>query len=202
MSRYMRLLMLAFLVVPPSMWAQATPAGPGYGFMNAVASCRTVKCVVENRAVAHEKLERIVLYSKWLLLDSSSRTASRGLLENLPVSEPELSELMTLPDWHEGTTKSTAEMKRLASVCENWPRLVSISVQRFPQYLPAYIRYGRLAVNDIHSDYTGYEQRVCRIGQKRFVAAFLTLTKDEQKCIRTCVFNPDTCTPIFLSEAE
>jgi hypothetical protein len=91
-------------------------------------------------------------------------------------------------------------MKKLASLYEGWPRLLSKAVRQFPGYLAAYIRYGRLAVNDIHSDYTGYERSVCRADHSKFVAAFLTLNREDQQYIREHVFNPDTCSPVFLSE--
>jgi len=75
-------------------------------------------------------------------------------------------------------------------------------VQRWPKFLPAYIRYGRLAVDDAHSDYTGYEQGVCLAEPQRFKAAFHTLSAANQAYIRKYVFDPTRCKPIFLSEAE
>ena len=182
--------------------AQATVTGPDYRLLNAIASCRSVACITAKRSQVHENIERVVLYTKWLMLDANSRKASERLFENLPTSDAELVALMTLPDWHDGATKSEADMKLLDTIYENWPRLLSVSVQRFPQYLPAYIRYGLLAVNDIHSDYTGFERRVCRADPRGFVAAFRTLSADDQQYIREHVFNPYSSKPIFLSEAD
>ena len=190
--------LLSGLTVTP--YAHCT--GHDYKLMNAVASCRNVKCVRLYESKVQDKLERTVLYAQWALLDASSQEASHGLLTNLPTTEDELIALMTLPDWHEGATKSQADMMRLAAVYESWPRLLAVAVRRFPEYLPPFIRYGRLAVMDAHSDYTGHEQTVCRSDPKRFAESFRTLSVDDQDFIRQHVFNPDTCHAIFVSEAE
>jgi hypothetical protein len=144
----------------------------------------------------------MVLFTKWMMLNPSSGAAAKGLLENIPTTEEESAALMMLPDWHEGATTSVADMQRLDLIHESWPRLLSVAVRRFPEYLSAYIRYGRLAVNDFHSDYTGYEREVCRADHRRFAEAFPGLTADDQGHLRKYVFNPDTCTPIFVSEAK
>ena len=201
MSRY-RGVLLASLFTCVFAYGQKDAAKSDYALLNVIASCRTVGCVTAKQSEAHEKLERIVLYTKWLLLDANSRTASKQLLENLPTSEAELLAMMTLPDWHDGATKSEADMKRLDAIYENWPRLLSLAVRRFPQYLPAYIRCGRLAVNDIHSDYTGFERSVCRADPAKFRAAFQSLNAHDQQYISRYVFNPSTCKPIFVSEAD
>lgn len=93
-------------------------------------------------------------------------------------------------------------MQRLDDIHTAWPQLLGAAVQRWPDFLPGYIRYGRLAVDDIHSDYTGYEQKVCRANPGRFKAAFLTLSAEDQAYIRKYVFEPEGCKPIFLSEAD
>src|SRR5215469_720733 len=188
------------LLAVTSAWSQKSD--PDYKLLTAIASCRTVKCVTAKQNAAHQRLEKTVLYTKWMLLEPSSRTAAEGLLSSLPSSDEEVVAFMQLPDWHEGTTTSTAQMKKLDTVYESWPRLISIAVQRFPQYLPAYIRYGRLAVNDIHSDYPGFARRVCRADRDRFVTAFHSLSADDQQFIGSHVFDPKLCKPIFLSEAE
>jgi hypothetical protein len=143
-----------------------------------------------------------VLYSQWLLLQPSSQVASKGLLENMPTTDREVMLLFTLSDWHEGATTSENQMEELDRIHTAWPRLLAAAVQRWPKFLPAYIRYGRLALDDIHSDYTGYEQRVCQAAPRRFKLAFHTLNAKDQTYIRKYVFDPTGCKPIFLSEAE
>jgi len=195
---------LAVLLASGSLTGQKTGAGaqPDYTLLNQVVACRSIHCIVADLPMAKGKTDRTVLYAKWLLLQPSNRDAAKGLLENMPTTEQEVILLFTLPDWHEGVTTSEAQMERLDRIHTAWPQLLAAAVQRLPEFLPAYIRYGRLAVDDNHSDYTGYEQRVCRADPKRFESAFLTLSADDQAYIRKYVFDPTRCEAIFLSEAE
>jgi hypothetical protein len=164
--------------------------------------CSDVECLNAYREKAGTtKLARIVYYEKWLLLEPS-RTAAEGLLHNIPASESEQSQMMTLPDWHEDATKSRKDMESLARIYEHWPHSLANAVMMFPQYLPAYIRYGMLAPNDVHSDYTGNEERVCRNDPARFQAAFDSLDGKTQAHLRKFVFNPEKCRAIFISESE
>ena len=164
--------------------------------------CADVECLNAYRQQAGgTKLGRIVYYEKWLLLEPS-RTAAERLLHSIPESEAEQSQMMTLPDWHEDATKSTRDMESLAKIYEHWPRSLADAVMMFPEYLPAYIRYGLLAPNDIHSDYTGNEERVCHSDPARFQAAFQRLDWKTQAHLRKYVFNPEKCRAIFVSEAE
>ena len=82
--------LLSGLTVTP--YAHCT--GHDYKLMNAVASCRNVKCVRLYESKVQDKLERTVLYAQWALLDASSQEASHGLLTNLPTTEDELIALM------------------------------------------------------------------------------------------------------------
>lgn len=180
----------------------ATTDQPDYKLLNRIAACRSIPCIIATRPEAQQRTERTVLYAKWLLLQPSSREASRGLLENMPTTEHEVALLFTLPDWHEGATTSVIQMKRLDGIYSAWPRLLSVAVRRWPDFLPAYIGYGRLAINDIHSDYTSHEQDVCRADPFGFNSAFRTLSPEEQSFIRKSVFDPENCKVIFASEAD
>ncbi len=175
---------------------------PNYKLLNRIAACPSISCINAIRPNAQQQTERAVLFTKWLLLQPSSREASKGLLENMPTTEHEVMLLFTLPDWHEGATTSVVQMKRLDRIYSAWPRLLSLGVERLPEFLPSYIRYGRLAINDIHSDYTGYERNVCRENSVGFKSAFRALSPEDQSFIRRYVFNPENCKPIFASEAD
>jgi len=185
--------------------AQLTPAPspePDFKFLAAISLCGDVECLNAYREKAGStKLARIVYYEKWLQLEPS-RTAAEGLLHNIPVSESEQSQMMMLPNWHDDATKSTKDMESLAGIYQDWPRSIANAVMVFPQYLPAYIRYGLLAPNDVHSDYTGNEERVCRNDRARFQAAFDSLDGKTQSRLRKFVFNPEKCRAIFISESE
>ena len=168
----------------------------------AMSTCRDMPCLDAHRErVGNSKLARIVYYEKWILLERS-KAAAEGLLRNLPQTESEQSQMMTLGDRHDDATKSKNEIAALAEIYENWPRSIADAVIVFPQFLPAYIRYGLLARNDIHSDYTGNEERVCHADPARFQAAFERLDRKTQAELRKHVFNPDKCRAIFVAEGD
>jgi len=187
--------------------AQETPAPSqapqaDYKLLAAIAHCGDMKCLREFREqVGNSKLARTVYYEKWMLLEPS-RAAGEGLLHNMPESETEQMQMMTLADWRDNAAKSTNRNADLAEIHENWPRSLADAAIAFPQYLPVYIRYGMLAPNDVHSDYTGNEERVCRSDPERFQFAFARLDRKTQEHLRKFVFNPEKCRAIFISEAD
>ena len=89
----------------------------------------------------------------------------------------------------------------LSELYRRWPRSLADAAIALPQYLPEYIRYGLLAPNDAHSDYTGNEERVCRADRARFQSAFERLDKKSQTYLRKTIFDPDRCRAIFFSES-
>jgi hypothetical protein len=185
--------------------AQTSPTpnpAPDYKLLTAMSVCGNLECLNGYRQQAGStKLGRIVYYEKWLLLEPS-RAAAEGLLRNIPDSEAEQTQMMTLSAWHVDATKSTKDAENLAQIYEHWPSSIADAVMVFPQYLPVYIRYGMLAPNDVHSDYTGNEERVCRDHRAQFQAAFARLDGKTQAHLRKYVFNPEKCRAIFISEAE
>jgi hypothetical protein len=182
--------------------APAATDQPDYNLLNRIAACRSIPCIVANQPDVQQRTERTVFYASWLLLKSSSPEASKGLLESIPTTDHEVMMLFTLPVWHPGATTSETEMDRLYRIYSAWPRLLSVAVRRWPEFLPAYIRYGRLAMHYMHSDYADYERKVCRKNRGRFNSAFRTLSEEDQTSIRKFVFDPDHCEPIFASLAD
>ena len=182
---------------------EATPnAGPDYALLTAMGTCADMKCLNAYRdQVGDRKLAKIVFYEKWFLLEPSKAPAE-GLLRNLPASQAEQLQMMSLPDWHEGATKSEKDQKALAEIYRSWPASVAEAAMVFPQFLSVYIRYGLLAPNDVHSDFTGNEERVCRKDPREFQDAFERLDHKTQMQLRKTVFDPDKCRAIFVSESE
>lgn len=176
-------------------------AGPDYKLLALIGRCRDMKCLNGYREqVGNNKLARIVFYEKWIVLEPSL-VAAEGLLHNLPQSEAEQLQMATLADRHEGAIESSDDMANLAELYQHWPRSLADAAMTLPQYLPEYIRYGLLAPNDPHSDYTGNEERVCRADRARFELAFERLDKKSQAYLRKTIFDPDRCRAIFFSEA-
>jgi hypothetical protein len=71
-----------------------------------------------------------------------------------------------------------------------------------PDLMQNYVAYLPLAVNDMHSDFTGNAQRVCRRLPREFRAAFDGLSQADRNYVRNKVFDADHCKAIFVSEAE
>jgi len=177
----------------------AAPA-PDYKLLSSIAACPDVACLDGYRQqVGNNKVAKIVFYEKWVLL-AHSKSAAEGLLRNLPQTDAEQAQLMNLRDWHEGANRSKDD--GLAEIYDNWPRLLAEAVLAFPQFLTPYIRYGLLARQDAHSDYTGNEERVCHADSTRFQDAFYRLDRKAQSELRKFVFNPDKCRAIFVSEGD
>ena len=176
--------------------AIATPqTKPDHKMLHAVMECRTVSCVNEKRKDLDTTVEMMVFYIKWLLLDESSQTASIGLLENMPWGPDDLAQLMAMREQHD-----SAPGRNMAVIYENWPRLISVAVQRFPTFLPTYIRYGkRFTDSQMAAEYARYERKVCQADPKNFAAAFSSLGPDDQQLLRTRVFDPAKCEPVVNS---
>jgi len=209
MNRKTVLILTSALAITTAIYAQAgqdsapqsAPAAD-YKLLTAMANCVDMTCLNGYREqVGNHKLARIVFYEKWVLLEHS-KAAAEGLLRNLPQTETEESELMTLRDNHQGSSESKESATGLAAIYENWPQSIADGVLVFPQFLPVYIRYGLLARHDIHSDYTGNEERVCHADPSAFQAAFDRLDRKSQNELRKFVFNPEKCRAIFFSEGD
>jgi hypothetical protein len=201
MIRLHSLVFSAALLLSPRT-APAAIDQPDYTLLNRIAACQSIPCIVASQPDVKRKTERTVFYARWLLLKPSDREASKGLLENIPTTDHEVMMLFTLPVWHPGATTSEKEMDRLYRIYSEWPRLLSVAVRRWPEFLPAYIRYGALAMHYMHSDYAEYERNVCRKNRAPFNSAFRTLSAEDQTRIRSSVFDPDRCEPIFASSAD
>ncbi len=177
-----------FVLLVSPLGTSQTPA-VNHPLLQAVMECRTVSCLTAKRKDLDSPVEMMVFYTKWLMLDDSSKTASIGLLENMPWGQDDLAQLMAMRDQHD-----SGPGRNMAVIYENWPRLISVAVQRFPTFLPTYIRYGkRFTDNQMATEYARYERKVCQANPKNFAAAFSSLGPDDQQLIRTRVFDPDKC---------
>ena len=193
-----KLAIIAFSVLLSSPWqVRASTDQPDYNLLNQIAACQSIACLTAHQPAIHNRIEWTVLYANWLLLKPSSREAARGLLENMPATDQEQMFMFTLPVWHKGATTSDEQLARLDDIYNEWPRLLSLAVLRWPEFLPAYIRYGKLAAQYLHTDYTDYEQKVCKKDRSGFDSAFHTLSAEDQALIRRFVFDPDGCQATF-----
>src|SRR5579864_9701670 len=71
-----------------------------YAARAAMAQSRNVSALQKARAKSgiHDKVTELVFFSRWLALSRRSQVAMRGLLKNIPATEKEAEDLMTLSD--------------------------------------------------------------------------------------------------------
>src|SRR5215469_12887879 len=101
-----------------------------YGARAAMAQCRTVTALqkAHTKSGVHDKVTELVFFSRWLALSPGSHVAMRGLLKNIPATEKEAVDLMTLSDPPEGISASENAMLALGNIHDQWPKLVAHAV--------------------------------------------------------------------------
>jgi len=110
----------------------------------------------------------------------------------MPWGQDDLTQLMAMREQHDSPPG-----RNMAAIYENWPRLISVAVQRFPTFLPTYIRYGkRFTDKQMAREYARYERQVCQADPKNFAAAFSSLGPEDQQLLRSRVFDPVRCEPV------
>jgi hypothetical protein len=168
----------------------------------AMATCKTVGCVDATYAkiAKPETLARIVYYSGLLRLRPGDRTASLGLLSNIPKENEDQSRLSLLPVSYVGET--TAENVAIAQTYWDYSKNLARALKLFPRFLPAFIGYGRLAIRDHHDNYPNWAARVCRSNPNRFLEAFETLSPEDRHYVAKYVIQPSGCKQIAFPEAD
>lgn len=175
----------------------------GYRVLVAMAECKTLSCLTEQRArrPKDDTIADIVFFSRQTVIHPSKDSAA-GLLQSTPVDEDTQMTFTNFTSWQDGMTESTHDMDVLGKVYFDWPKLVAKAALMRPEMMSNYVQFLRLAANDIHSDFTGNAEHVCRTQRAAFNKAFRALPEKDQEFIRRVVFQPDTCTAVFRSEAD
>lgn len=157
---------------------------------------------IHEKSAVHDRITELVFFTRWLSLSPKSISAARGLIRTIPSSEEEAVALMTLADYPGSGNISADEMSALDKVHGEWPRVVARATLLLPGSIKAYVSFLHLATTDMHSDFTGYAQKVCRKLPKQFRAAVAELPETERNYVRKYAFDAENCKPIFVSEAE
>jgi hypothetical protein len=169
-----------------------------------MAQCRTVTALqkAHGKSGVHDKVTELVFFSRWLSLSPQNTAAAHGVLQNIPATEKEVVDLMTLSDPPEDINAPNTVMFALGSIHDQWPQLVARAVLRFPEGMKSYVAFLPLATIDIHSNFTGNAERVCRRSPKEFRAALDGLQGEDRQYVREKVFDAANCKAIFVSEAD
>lgn len=174
-----------------------------YRVLVRMADCKTLQCLdVQRKLIPDNQFAADVVFFTRQVKLHPSREAAAGLLRSIPEDDAEQLTFSRLCDWQDGLTESVHDMDALAAVYAEWPKLIAKAALIRPDMLTAYVRYLRIASYDIHSDFTGNAEKVCRSHKATFLTAFQSLPAADRKFIRKEVFQPETCTAIFRSEAE
>ncbi len=182
-----------FKVVPPL----------HYRTLVEMADCKNLSCLSMQRAKlpSDERMANLVFFSREMELRPDTK-AAEGLLQATPATVADETMFTNFPTWHDGATETVHDMASLGRIYNRWPRLVARAALLRPDCMTNYVRYLRLAPNDMHGDFTGNAEIVCRKKHTAFVKAFEGLSDDDRAFIKKYVFDATSCKAIFLSEAE
>lgn len=169
----------------------------------AMATCKSMGCVKANyaRIANPEIVARIVYYTNRLRLDPGDRAASCGLLAHIPETGNEYDRLTTL-DGFLYDDETTEEIDAVGQAYWHMSRNLAHALEVCPHFLPAFIRYGRLAIQNHHDDYPDWAARVCRSNPSRFLKAFETLSSNDRHYIAKYIIQPESCKQIGTHEAD
>jgi hypothetical protein len=143
------------MIIAGKSYAQ-TPV-PAYRARMTMAQCRTVTALqkAHGKSGVHDKVTELVFFSRWLSLSPQNTGAAHGVLQNIPATEKEAVDLMTLSDPPEDINAPNTVMFALGSIHDQWPQLVARAALRFPEGMKSYVAFLPLATIDIHSNFTG-----------------------------------------------
>jgi hypothetical protein len=169
-----------------------------------MAQCRTLTALqkAHGKSGVHDKITELVFFSRWLALSPRNTAAAHGLLQNIPSTEKEALDLMTLSDPPQEINASEHVMLALGNIHDQWPKLAAHAVISAPGHMQNYVAYLPLATTDMHSNFTGSARTVCNKLPKEFRLALNSLSQKDLDYVRNKVFDPDRCEPIFVSEGE
>ena len=168
-----------------------------------MATCKTIRCVkaAYTEIPRPEAVARIVYYTNLLRLRPGDRAASCALLEDIPATEGEYERLTTL-DGNLYQDETDAEIGAVGQAYWHMSRSLAHALKVCPRFLPAFIRYGILAMPNPHDDYPNWATRVCRSDPTHFLEAFETLSPKDRHYIAKHIIQPKGCKQIAFPEAE
>lgn len=173
-------------------------------FLAAMLQCRTAACLRPFRPAAQRAGEaaRLAYFSRMLALLPGDRRAARGLLLNLPTSSWQpLSELGWL-----GTTlwegETPAQMIAAGRPFESLSQHAASAVLLFPEFMPRFLLYGLLAIQNPHDPFPDWAARACSSNPGRFRRAFHTLNLEEQRRFAKFIVQPRGCKQVGFPEVN
>lgn len=177
-------------------WEIPKTEGP---LLVAMATCKSVRCVkaAYTKITRPEIVAKIVYYTNILRFDPGESAASCGLLANIPATGNEYDRLSTLTGFVYAN-ETTRAIEAVAQAYWGMSKNLARALKACPRFLPAFIRYGRVAVQNHQDDYPDWAARVCRSNPSRFLKAFETLSPKDRHYIARYVIQPRGCKQIAI----
>lgn len=168
-----------------------------------IASCQSVACATTAFHLIHrpDSAAKLVYYTRLVALRPRDRRYALDLLLNTPISQCEAIALSNL-DSSLFETETFNEMSQVGSAYDNLSRNLADALKYYPSYLPTFLKFGEVALNDSCSDdFPAAVTRVCRWNPAQFRRAFQSLPKADQAYIEKFTIKPNSCKQIAVSEA-
>ena len=115
-----------------------------------MADCKSLRCLLtqRKRLPNGEKMTDLVFFSREMELRPDTKAAD-ALLQAVPASNAEQTMFTNFPTWHDEVTETEHDMAALGRIYERWPRLIARAGLLKPDRMTFYVRYLKLAPNDI-----------------------------------------------------
>jgi len=143
---------------------------------------------------------RLVSAYRWFQLQPEIKGHADSLLGLIPKTDAEQEVVMALGD-SLCDQESPADMLALSRVREGLSRELALAVMRAPSFLPNYVRYSFIAVQDPHSDYAVQMVAVCQKQRPAFLHALAQLSGEDRRLFTNRILNVSSCAAIVRPEA-
>jgi len=155
----------------------------------------------QERAAGNGYTARVVSAYRLFELHPKDMDAAKRLLDLIPKDEKQDSVREALSTFL-CDSESLSDVKTLARVGDDLPHQFARAVLLYRGAMPAYVAYSQTAILDPHNDHTVQMKRVCRDAHPEFVQAVGRLAHDDYEWFVVHIFDPKTCRPLWLPEAD
>lgn len=167
-----------------------------------MARARSVRTLVlASSRAGGSYLAQLVFAYRSFQLNPGDRIAAGRLLGLIPATDIHQQTVMTLGD-SLCAQEPVADMETLDQVGAGLAREFTRGVILVPKFLPSYVNYAIVAIDDPHSDYAIQMAKVCRRAPSAFGKAVEGLPEVKRRFFVEHVMNPKNCRPLAVPEAE
>ena len=166
-----------------------------------MARARSMAAVDAAKRQSGESYRAHLVYAHRAFQLHGTRLTAETLLKLLPADEGQQTIVVTLGD-SLCDREPLKDMRTLSRVNETFAREVARAVILSPKFLPSYVAYSLVAVNDPHSDFAVRMSRVCQQDHSAFLNALKQLPDDKRHLFAQHVMDADHCKALARPEAS